>query len=74
MSKYLEACTATKRIDRCINKQKTGYIGHRLKRKMYEILRLTTEENIHGKISVGIKKFKDLTRWYGCSEVFCRRR
>ena len=58
-----------------IQERKLQYIGHVMRGKRYEILRLIIEGKIEGKRSVGRRQnswLKDLRRWYGrtSTEIF----
>lgn len=55
-----------------IKERKTRYIGHIMRGKKYELLRLIIEGKVQGKRSIGRRQnswLKDIRRWFGCSSI-----
>jgi ribosomal 50S subunit-associated protein YjgA (DUF615 family) len=53
-----------------VKKKKLQYLGHILRGRKYEILRVILEGKISGKRSIGRRQnswLKDLRRWCGCN-------
>ena len=65
----------SRELMRTIKERKLQYIGHIMRGKKYEILRLIIEGKVQGKRSVGRRQnswLKDLRRWFGrtSTEIF----